>query len=336
MGSANLIVVNATETDTFLRAGRLAKLKKLLEPCRVVDADCFSEEQWEALLIDADPQVIVGGWAMKPLPRNALSELAPSFRYLCYLAGSVRHRIPRDLIEEGLLVTNWGASISRTISECALLLILSCMRRSSYWSHQMHELGNWKNEDSETMSLFGRRVGLHGFGAIAKALVPLLRPFTHKISSYTDGMPDEVYREYGVKKAKSLKELFSENDVVVEVEALTPDRVGIVGESLLRSIPEGGVFVNVARGALVDEEALLRVVLSSNLQVGLDVYSVEPLASDSPIRSCRNVNLLPHLSGPTTDRRCDAADFALSNIKKYLNGDPVDAVVSCDVYDRST
>ncbi|MDQ8186756.1 hydroxyacid dehydrogenase [Pelagicoccus sp. SDUM812002] len=336
MSSTNLIVVNQSEIETFLREGRLAKLERLIAPCRLVSGDIASSSDWETLLREANPEIIVGGWSVPPLPENAMTELAPALRYLCYLPGSVRHLVSREQIEAGLLVTNWGNSISRTISECALLLTLSCMRRVTYWAHEMHDKGQWKVHDTETLSLFDRRVGLHGFGAIAKALVPLLKPFTSRISAYTDGMPDEVYEEYGVTKANNLKELFANNDVIIEVEALTPSRHKVIDEALLRSIPEGGVFINVARGALVDEEALVRVVKSTELQVGLDVFASEPLAENHPLRGCRNVTLLPHISGPTTDRRCDAADYAMENLKRYLNGEPVVAPISCEVFDRST
>ena len=215
-------------------------------------------------------------------------------------------------------------------------LTLACMRRVAYWTHQMHEEGGWKTNSTETLSLFDRRIGLHGFGAIAKGLVPLLRPFTSRISAYTEGVPDLVYQEHGVNKASSLQELFSENDVVIEVEALTPERHQMIDETLLRSIPQGGVFVNVARGALVDEDALVRVVKSTGLQIGLDVFASEPLAVDHPLRGCRNVVMLPHLSGPTTDRRCDAADHAMENLKRFREGRQVLAPITCEVYDRST
>ncbi|MDQ8196781.1 hydroxyacid dehydrogenase [Pelagicoccus enzymogenes] len=336
MNSTNLIVLKDRERDTFLKGGRLESLQALLEPCLLVDAEACSKEEWAELLAENNPEIIVGGWGMHPLPEDTMSALAPALRYLCYLPGSVRHLVSREQIDAGLLVTNWGNSISRTISECALLLTLSCMRRLTYWSHQMHDEGGWKDASTVTLSLFERRVGLHGFGAIAKELVPLLRPFTSRISAYTEGMPDEVYQEFGVRKANSLQELFSQHDVIIELEALTPDRHQIIGEDLLRSIPEGGAFINVARGALVDEEALLRVVKSTELQVGLDVFAAEPLAADHPLRGCRNVTLLPHLSGPTTDRRCDAGDRALENLKRYRSGEALIAPITSEVYDRST
>ncbi|MDQ8186747.1 hydroxyacid dehydrogenase [Pelagicoccus sp. SDUM812002] len=336
MSSTNLIVVTPVERDTFLVDGRLEALKSLIAPCRVVDVESYSEASWIELLQETNPRILVAGWKVKPLPADVRSEVAPALEYVCYLPGSIRHFVPRDLIEQGVLVTNWSSSISRIVAECALLLSLACMRRVAHWSHQMHDEGGWKDLTTVTQSLFDRRVGIHGFGAIAKELLPLLRPFTNKISTYTEGVPEEVFEEFGIRKADSLPQLFSENDLIIELEALTPAREMIVDEALLRSIPEGGAFVNVARGALVDEEALLRVAQEGRIQVGLDVYTVEPLPADHPFRGCRNINMLPHLGGPSTDRRRDAADHSLENVRRFKRGEPVESPITLEIYDRST
>lgn len=325
-----------SEIETFLADGRLEELQDLIAPCRIVDADTCSEAQWFELLRESNPEILVAGWKTPPLPPDTRSTLSPALSYVCYLPGSVRKLVPRTLIEEGLLVTNWSSSISRTVAECALLLCLACMRRVAYWSYVMHDGGGWKNGLTETQSLFDRRVGIHGFGSVAKALVPLLKPFTSSISSFTEGVPDEVFASEGVTRSPSLQALFSENDVIVEVEALTPQRERIVDEKLLRSIPRGGVFVNVARGRLVDEAALARVATSGEIQVGLDVYHVEPLPANHPFRGNRNIVMLPHLGGPSTDRRRDAADHSLGNLRRYRAGEPVLEPISLEVYDRST
>lgn len=328
--------MSQVEIETFLVDDRLDALKRMISPCRVVDAESCSEVEWVELLREANPEILVAGWKTKPLPANTRSSIAPALKYVCYMPGSVRKLVPRELLEQGLLVTNWSSSISRTVAECALLLCLACMRRVSYWSHQMHDLGAWKNGSTVTQSLFGRRVGIHGFGAVAKALLPLIRPFTESISAYTEGVPDEVFKAYGVRQEASLETLFAENDVIIEAEALTPERVKIVDEKLLNSIPSGGVFVNVARGALVDEDALLRVAQGGGIQIGLDVYAVEPLPADHPFRGCRNMVLLPHLGGPPTDRRRDAADHSMDNLRRYRAGEDVMQPITLDVYDRST
>lgn len=336
MQSTNLIVMTPFEIETFLVGGRLETLKELMAPCRVVDAESFAEDSWLELLKEANPRILVAGWKTPALPATTLKEIAPGLEYICYMPGSIRKLVPRELIEEGVLVTNWSSSISRTVAECALLLCLACMRRVAYWSHEMHDEGGWKNGTTRTQSLFERRVGIHGFGAVAKALLPLLRPFTDKISTYTEGVPDEVFEAHGVRQEKSLERLFAENDVIIEAEALTPEREKIVDARLLSLIPQGGAFVNVARGALVDEEALAEIANRGDLQVGLDVYTVEPLPENHPFRGCRNIVLLPHLGGPTTDRRCDAADHSLENLRRFLNGKPVVQPITLEVYDRST
>jgi len=268
------------------------------------------------------------------------SDLPPadltSLKYVCHLAGTVRKLVPRDLIANGVVVTNWGKCISKNVAECTLMLMLMALRRASYWSVAMHRDGGWKDQQTYTESLIGRRVGIHGFGAISQALVPMLKPFTTDISASSPHVPDQVFSELGVKKVNSLEALFAQNDVVVELAAYTPQTYHLITEQLLRSIPEGGLFVNVGRGAVVDEKALIDIAREGRLQIALDVYEQEPLAPDSPLRGLRNVTLLPHLGGPTRDRRRDCGEMALKNLRAFLADKPLESQVSLDVYDRST
>ena len=259
-----------------------------------------------------------------------------SLRYVCYLAGSVRKLVPRELVNRGVVVTNWGNSIAPTVAECTLMLMLMALRRASHWAVAMHREAAWKSGSPDTQSLLGRRVGIHGFGTISQALVPMLRPFTDQIQTFSPRVPDEILARHGIARSNSLEELFSTSDVVVELAAATPENFHIVKESHLRMIPEGGVFVNVGRGCVVDEAAVARVAQDGKLQIALDVYEQEPLPVDSPFRGLSNVTLLPHLGGPTRDRRRDSGALALKNLRAFLRGEPQEAVVSLDIYDRST
>jgi phosphoglycerate dehydrogenase-like enzyme len=200
----------------------------------------------------------------------------------------------------------------------------------------MHNEGAWKSSGTETASLFGRRIGVHGFGQIARELVQLLRPFGVTISSFAPDLSPDVEAMHGICRAASLESLFADNDIIVELAPLNPKTAGIVQEKHLRLIRPGGVFVNVGRGAVVDEDALLRVAGEGKILVGLDVYTVEPLPVDSPFRGMRNVTLTPHIAGPTTDRRRDAGAFAVENLEAYATGRSMHAVVTPAVYDTST
>jgi phosphoglycerate dehydrogenase-like enzyme len=333
----NVICLTQREIETFLPNGQFEQAKSLLGPTTYFDPDSFSnEEEWSEKLRECNPEILIAAWQTPSLPEN-LKEFAPRLKYVCYLPGSIRKLVPRSAIENGLLVSSWGSSISRTISECALLMTLCCMRRVNYWTIEMHNHKGWKNAQTETQSLFERRVGLHGLGLISQKLVELLKPFGNKISAFSPSVSESIYNDLGVSRANSLEELFSQNDVVVELAALTPLTKGIVTEELLRMIPEGGAFVNVGRGAVVDEDALARLASDRpDLQIALDVYGVEPLPVDSVFRGMRNVLLLPHLGGPTIDRRCDAGVHGLANLQRYLNGEDLVDGYDLSLYDRAT
>lgn len=333
----NLACLTGREVETFLPSGRMEEVKSLLDPVRCVDPlSLDGEEAWFSLLSECNPTVLVAAWKTPKLPEN-LSEVAPGLKYVCYLPGSVRHFVPRSALENGLLVTNWSSSVSRTVSECALLMALACMRRVRFWTEEMHFNGGWKNDKTETLSLLGRRVGLHGLGLISQQLVELLKPFTRNISAFSPSVPDSIFQDLAVRRCASLEELFSQNDVIVELAALTEKTQGMVTESLLRMIPTNGSFVNVGRGAVVDEAALARVAGERpDLQIALDVYAVEPLPLDSPFRGMKNVLLLPHLAGPTTDRRRDAGDHGLKNIRRFLRGEDLIDPLDPSMYDRAS
>jgi phosphoglycerate dehydrogenase-like enzyme len=151
-------------------------------------------------------------------------------------------------------------------------------------------------------------------------------------------VPDTLLAEHGVERSGSLEDLFSGSDVIIELAAYSPKNHHIVTEKLLRSIRPGGVFVNIGRGAVVDEAALVRVARerADDLQVALDVYETEPLPKDSPLRGLPNVALLPHIAGPTKDRRRDSTALALDNLEKFVRGEEIPGLITPEIYDRST
>jgi phosphoglycerate dehydrogenase-like enzyme len=200
----------------------------------------------------------------------------------------------------------------------------------------MHREGGWKNGSAETASLFGRRVGLHGFGLVARELIKLLAPFGCAVSAFAPDVDAAIEARYGIRRAASLEDLFSQNDIIVELAPLIPATTGSVTEKHLRLIPPGGVFVNVGRGAVVDEPGLVRVAHEGLINMGLDVFTLEPLPIDSGLRGLANVTLTPHLAGPTTDRRRDAGTFALENVRAYAEDRPLQAVITPAVYDTTT
>ncbi len=332
-----IVALSDLEIADFLPGPLWGELEKLVPGYQRVRLPLGGADDWERLWRGSPSDILISGWQTPSLNSTLQPVDLKSLRYVCHLAGTIRKLVPRELIEQGLVVTNWGGSISATVAECTLMLIMMALRRASYWAVVMHRDGAWKDTSNfTTQSLLGRRVGIHGFGSISQCLVPMLRPFTSQIQAYSPNMPEEIFSSLGVKRVESLEELFAESDVLVELAAATPENYHIVTESHLRMIPEGGVFVNMGRGCVVDEDGLLRVAREGRLQIALDVFEQEPLPANSRLRGLPNVTLLPHLGGPTRDRRRDAGAFALKNLRAFLRGEPLDAVVTLEVYDRTT
>jgi phosphoglycerate dehydrogenase-like enzyme len=280
-------------------------------------------------------EILLTGWGSVPLPPGFLAD-CPSIRYVCHLTGELRWLLPRTLIEEGLLVTNWGSSISENVAEGALFLILASLRRATNVTTIMHMRKEWDLSVAPPESLLDKRVGIHGFGNIAQQLTLLLKPFRCKISAYNPPVPDSTFSAYSVRRELSLENLFEHNDIVVEVEALTDKTKGMIDANLLNLLRPGGIFVNVGRGKVVRERDLEEVARQGKIFIGLDVYTEEPLPQDSPLRDLENVFLVPHLAGPTADRLNICTQHALANIRAYCEGKPLESIVDVSAYDRMT
>lgn len=329
-----LVVLNENEKDYFFGSELMQELKgatsSLCEP-----NGGFSSDEWPRVLEETQAEIIVTGWSTPMLPTDLpLDEV--SLNYVCNVTGGVRNTVPRALIERGLTVSNWGNSISRTIAESALMMALMALRRAPHWHEEMHHRGGWRNSYDGQLSLFERKVGINGFGRISRELIDLLRPFNADISVFSRWADNDELTQLGIGRAASVEELYAENSVVIELSALTDRTRGMITEEILRSIPDAGVFVNVGRGAVVDEEALIKIAKEGSLRIALDVYHKEPLPIDHPLRSATNVILLPHQAGPTIDRMRDAGKHAIANIQRYLDGKSVEPHIDVIAFDRMT
>lgn len=329
-----LIALSARERSKFLDADTEQRLRELL-PQAVWLSDLEPGEPWHEALRACNPQLVLGCWDMPALDKTALL-YCPNLRYLCYLTGSVRGKIDRDFLQEGGIVTNWGATISRTVAECALMLALACLRQLTRFSFELHFERSWEGHGSPLpRSLFERSVGIHGFGNVARQLLPLLAPFGCRVQAWSEPVPDAVFLAHSVEKAASLEALFADNDIVIEAEALTPESRGSVNWAVLQGMKAGAVLVNVARAAIIEEFALIRLAQQGQVQIGLDVFHAEPLPADYPLRGLRNVTMVPHIGGPTADRYRDCTLHAINNITRFIEQKQPEGNFTVEVFDLS-
>jgi phosphoglycerate dehydrogenase-like enzyme len=170
----------------------------------------------------------------------------------------------------------------------------------------------------EGAELTGKRVGMIGFGHLARRLTELLRPFQTDIVAFDPFVPRELASAYGVTFAPLPAVM--DRDVVFSLVPLTPGTTRMIGAKELDRLRPGSVFVNVSRGAVVDSDALLARLQNGDVIACLDVFDPEPVPIDSPIIDLPNVFLSPHVAGVTEESRRRFFELMVTEVIRHLDG----------------
>lgn len=195
----------------------------------------------------------------------------------------------------GVVVENVTGYGDRSVAEMALALILDCARRVTQMDRELRA-GHW--EPREGMLLQGRTLGLIGFGGIGAEMARIGRALGMEPAIWNRSEIAEEWRDCQMP----LEAVLAGSDVISLHLALNPATRGFLGREVFAAMKPGAIFVNTARGALVDEPALIAALRAGHLaQAGLDVFETEPLPADSPLRDCPNLVLAAHAGFKTRD-----------------------------------
>jgi len=188
------------------------------------------------------------------------------------------------------------------VAELQLALMLAEARNVARADASIRS-GGWRKEfPGARVEVAGRTVAMVGFGHVGQVFTRRLAGFGCRLLAYDPYASDAVLAEYGVERAATLEEVFSEGDFVLVQARHTPHTERMIGARQLRLMRPHAYFVNVARSRLVDEAALLDVLREGAIAgAGIDVFDVEPLPPDSPWRSLDNTTLTTHFGGDTVD-----------------------------------
>lgn len=264
--------------------------------------------------------ILIGGWGAVALPKD-YRPIKPQFYQ--NITGTFAGKVEPEHVERGLRISNWGDSISHTIAESALTMILACLKNVGFNYDSIHIKKEWRSEERYVRSLFNRRVGLFGFGMIAQQLVRLLTPFDVQVFAYDPYVPEEVFEQYGVKRVQTLEQLFSENEIISVHAAKTEETNHLINKTLLKMMKDDAILVNTGRGNVLDEKALAEEHAIGRLLSALDVFEIEPLPKESPLRGQPRCLIFPHQAGPTKDQYFRMMDRAVDNIRRFTRGEPI-------------
>ncbi len=261
------------------------------------------------------------------IPDDILTRV-PGLRWIQLTSAGVDRMLDNPLLRAGVSVTTVSGIHAVPIGEYVLGAMLAFAKGLPRAAKAQAER-LWQPYPAE--ELLGKTVGIIGLGAIGGKVAEL----THALGMRVLAVKRTAkVRETGVNGVDELMPvtdlpyLLSESDYVVVSVPLTPDSRGMIGESELRSMRPSAVIINIARGAIIDEAALVRALNEGQIAgAALDVFDQEPLPTESELWLMDNVIVTPHVSGGTPRYMELAMNVFAENLRRYLSGEPLSNLV---------
>lgn len=308
--------------DTFITQKALDEWKLFC----TVESNPYSRqlEKEEICTFAHEADIIISGWGTVPYTEDVVKKL-PNLKVVAYTGGSVSGVTPDDaLFCHGIKLLSGNEYFAMSVAEACLCYTICALRKVGLYYTETKKSG-WNTSPWENRGLFSKKVGIVGYGAIAKYFCELLKPFTKDILVYSNHLSAEDALELGLQKAE-LDEIFSTCDVVSVHSALKPETVGFINKRLMSMMKQDAILVNTARGAVVDEVAMIELLRDEKIYAALDVYSHEaPLSGPlTELQKLDRAFLMPHMGGPTIDMRGILTCALAHEVREYLeNGTPM-------------
>lgn len=294
----------------------------------------------EALARMQQADVLVTMWGSRPIP-PALAKNPGKVRYVLNITGTCRAFVPIEIIQAGIPVTNWGDAPAFAVAEGAMSLLLTVLKdiRPRVEHVAAGEWGGARKFKISSGTLRSLKIGLYGCGAIGQRFVQMVLPFAPKLyvfDPYARDLPEHC------EQVNSLEALFDQSEAIVIWAGLTDETKHSVNAEMLAKLPDHGLVINAARGAIIDQEALFAELKTGRLRAGLDVLDQgDAVPQDHEARhwtnlilSCHDINSAFFPERP--DMLHDAGRNALDNLKRFIEDRPLRFVMDERRYLLST
>lgn len=300
-------------------------LERLGRSCEILSRAplaSFSAPDDRALLAQA--QVLVTGWGCPMLTPDVLRS-APHLMLIAHAAGTVKYTVDPTAYAMGIRVTHAAEANAVPVAEFTLAAILFANKR-------VFELRDVYRDDptrrrayqlmDEPIGNFRRTVGLVGASRIGRRVATLLAGFDLNVLLYDPFVqPDDPVAQQA--ELVDLDALMARSDVVSVHAPSLPSTRGMIGSRQLKLMQDGAAFINTARGALVDEAALLTELQTGRIHAVIDVTDPEVPPANSPFFSLPNVFLTPHVAGAIGTERARLGLMAIEEVERFARGEPM-------------
>lgn len=245
----------------------------------------------------------------------------PNLKFIAQTGRTTRHLDLANATKRGIAIVGTPADNGMSTMELTIALILALLRKIPQVNLRMRE-ELWPAIAGNTLA--GKTVGVFGFGRIGKEVARIMKAFGEtRVLAYSRTLTPERAAEAGAESA-SFETLLQESDIItVHIQSNAQTR-GILGEKEFAMMKRGVLLVNTARGPIVSETAMIGALESGKLGgVGLDVYDMEPLPMDHPLRRFDNAILMSHRGYATVEILSKRYDEAIHNLVDFIDGKPV-------------
>ena len=247
------------------------------------------------------------------LPTDIAKKCA-GLKHVVFLGTGARSYMnPEELAELGIAVHLIKGYGDTAVAECAIALMWAAARGLARMDREMRA-GNWLREDA--MQLTGKTLGLIGFGGIAAEVARIALGSGMRVIAWNRSPKKHPKVEF-----VELDELLAESDVVSIHLLLNDETRGLVSRACIEAMKPGVILVNTARGAIVDEEAMIEALKSGQIRhAGLDVFNIEPMPADHPLTKLPNVTLSAHSAFRTPEASENLIAAAWAHCRRIAKG----------------
>jgi phosphoglycerate dehydrogenase-like enzyme len=288
--------------------------------------DAWDRDTLRRLLPDADV-------AFTPFVDSDIFASATRLRWVQSPAVGVGNLMFAELLASDVVITSARGIRARAIAEHVLGVTIALARKLPV-AIRAQAAHRWAQDELEGASvdvrtLHGRRMGIVGLGSIGLELVKIAAPFGFRISAIrrraTEPPPSGVEHVWPPDR---LPDLLAQSDVVVLAAPHTPETKRLIGRREIDCIKRGAFLINIARGKLIDDEAVIEALRDGRLGgAALDVFTQEPLDASSPYWDLPNVIVTPHVSGALQDYWTPLVALFSENLRRFERGEPLMNVV---------
>lgn len=221
--------------------------------------------------------------------------------------------------KRGVIAMNVPTANTIAATELTMTHLLSCMRKMPYAHSQLKDQRIWKREDWYGQELFGKRIGIIGFGNIGHRVALRCKGFEMDVVTYDPYIPAHKATDLGVTYTTNFDDILA-CDIITIHTPKNSETLNMIDEKEIAKMKDGVILINCARGGLYNEEALVKNLKSGKIAMaGIDVFNKEP-ATDHPLLDLNNVTVTAHLGANTVESQYKIATQAANNALKSARG----------------